>query len=154
MNVTSPRRPEKLFVDAPGRLQNAFTKLPRCPPAAFNTPRNRKKIDKMVQEALKMCEKLSTTLPRHPNTPPNDTQDASKTLQNDSKTPWDRLKFNHVERLTHRTQMKKTNLHPFEVFKSQPLEHTSLLCWHAVSFITTILQQPPTRVGALAQALK
>ena len=150
MTVISPWKPKKLPVDATGCLQNAFPTLPRCLQAASNTPRNRKKLDKMVQEASKICEKLSTTLPRHPNTPPNDTQDASKTVQNDSKTGWHRLKINYVERLTRRTQTKKTNLHPFELFKSQPSEHTPLLCWHVVSFIATILQQPPKRVGALA----
>ena len=57
-----------------------FPGASKMPPTASKTLRNRKKIDKMVQEASKIWENLFTTLPRRPNRPPNDTHDASKTI--------------------------------------------------------------------------
>ena len=83
-NIASKTR-TKLLKDAPGRLQNALTTLPRCLQAASSKPRDRKKADKMLQEASKMCETIPTTLPRQPNTPPNHAPGAYKRRQNVSK---------------------------------------------------------------------
>ena len=129
---------------------------PRClqhaskmPQAASNTPRNDRKTTKMLQEASKKCKKILQTCPWHPKTLPNHAQDASETLQNASKTPWGGLKINHVD--NHRTLMKNTIVRPFEVIKSNSHHNTRPDCADMMFLlITSILQQPSKRVGALA----
>ena len=106
---------------SPRRLEKTLCRSPRTPPTcvdkASKIPPSRIQHASKPQENRQYAPRSPMTLPRHPNTPPNDAQDASETPQNDSKTHWHRLKINHLERCTHGTRMKKTNLHQFEVLQ-------------------------------------
>ena len=160
-----------LTVVSPWGLEKTPCRRPKMPPkrapGASRIPPNRvqdaskpresrqdglrslKDMGKTLHDASQTSQQASKSHPRRLWDDPKRVQNPLASSEN--QLCRDRLKINYVKRLIHRTQTKKTNLHPFELFKTQqPWEHTPFLCWHDVSFIITILQHPHQRVGALA----
>ena len=124
-----------LTVISPWRLEKTPCRRPKMPPkrvpGASRMPPNRvqdaskpresrqdglrslKDMGKTLHDASQTSQQASKSHPRRLWDDPKRVQNPLASSEN--QLCRDRLKINYVKRLIHRTQTKKTNLHPFEV---------------------------------------